>query len=494
MGECAWLTLLPVFFPILAGICLLPVKFKERKQRERWILGITIVNAIFALFAMYSGLASTFTIFEFSDKLSLKLHIDGLSRIFGTMVSILWIPTVIYAFEYMTHEGNEDRFFSFFTMTFGVVLGIAYSANFLTMYLFYEFLTLVTLPLVMHAMDNKARHAGKMYILYMMFGASLAFIGFVFVYCYGTTIDFMPGGVLNPILVAGNESTLHLVYLVAFFGFGVKAAVFPLYRWLPKASVAPTPVTALLHAVAVVKSGVFAIVRMTYYSFGTSFLTGTWVQNVILVVTAITIVFGSTIALRTPHIKRRFAYSTVSNLSYILFGIALMTPVGLVAALLHMIYHAVIKITLFFTAGTILYQTHREYLYEVEGFAKYMPVTFLTMAIAGLGLIGVPPFAGFHSKWALATSAVISGNPVSYLGVAALIVSALLTALYVFYILVRAYFPRNKEYPPQYYDHVKDPNWYMKGPLLALAAASVVLGFLPGTLMDWLNTAISSLM
>ena len=146
MGECAWLTLLPVFFPILAGICLLPVKFQERKQRERWVLGITIVNAIFALFAMYSGMASTFTIFEFSDKLSLKLHIDGLSRVFGTMVSILWIPTVIYAFEYMTHEGNEDRFFSFFPMTFGVVLGIAYSANFLTMYLFYEFLTLVTLP------------------------------------------------------------------------------------------------------------------------------------------------------------------------------------------------------------------------------------------------------------------------------------------------------------------------------------------------------------
>lgn len=489
----AWITLLPVVFPILAGICLLPVKFQGRKQREKWVLTITVLNAIFALYAMYGHEAQGITLFYLGSRLAVKLHIDGLSRVFGTMVSILWIPTVIYAFEYMTHEGHEDRFFAFFTMTFGVVLGIAYSANFMTMYLFYEFLTLVTLPLVMHAMDNKARHAGKMYILYMMFGASLAFIGFVFIFCYGWTLDFVPGGVLDPVKIAGQETTLQFVYLVAFFGFGVKAAVFPLYRWLPKASVAPTPVTALLHAVAVVKSGVFAIIRLTYYSFGANFLAGTWAQDVILIITAITIVFGSMVALRTPHIKRRFAYSTVSNLSYILFGVALMTPAGLVAALLHMIYHAVLKITLFFTAGTILYKTHREYLYEIEGFGKYMPVTFLALAVAGIGLVGIPPFAGFHSKWALATAAVTTGNPMSYFGVLALILSALLTALYVFYILVRAYFPRNREYPPGYYDHVEDPNWYMKGPLLALAALSIVLGLIPGTLLTFLEQAVSSL-
>lgn len=452
-----------------------------------------VLNAIFALFAIWSGKADAFTLFHFSDKLSLELRMDGLSKVFGTMVSILWILTTIYGFEYMTHEGHEDRFFAFFTMTFGVVLGIAFSGNFLTMYLFYEFLTLVTLPLVMHAMDNKARHAGKMYILYMMFGAALAFIGFVFVYCYGTSIDFVPGGVLNPILVAGHETTLQLVFIAAFFGFGVKAAVFPLYRWLPKASVAPTPVTALLHAVAVVKSGIFAIIRLTYYSFGTDFLVGTVAQNVMLVAAAITIVFGSTVALRTPHIKRRFAYSTVSNLSYIIFGIALMTPLGLAAALMHMIYHAVLKITLFFTAGAVLYKTHREYLYEVEGFGRLMPVTFAAMTITGIGLVGIPPFAGFHSKWALATAAVQGGNPVSYLGILALIISALLTALYVFYIVVRAYFPRNKEYPEGYYDHVQDPNWYMKGPLIILTIASLVLAFTPGPLMEALQRVVMHL-
>lgn len=483
-------TLLPVFFPMIAGIGLLPVKFKDRKQREKWVLGIVVLNAIFALYAIYGAGAPSITIFRFSEKLSLTLHVDGLSKIFGTMVSLLWIITTVYAFEYMTHEGHEDRFFAFFIMTFGVVLGIAFAANFLTMYLFYEFLTLVTLPLVMHAMDNKARHAGKMYILYMMFGASLAFIGFVFIYCYGATTDFIPGGVLDMALVAGNETTLRLVFVMAFFGFGVKAAVFPFYRWLPKASVAPTPVTALLHAVAVVKSGVFAIIRLTYYSFGTTLLVGTWAQYIMLIAAAVTIVFGSTVALRTPHIKRRFAYSTVSNLSYIIFGVAIMTPAGLAAGLLHMVYHAVIKITLFFTAGAILYKTHREYLYEVEGFGRLMPITFATMAITGISLIGIPPLAGFNSKWALATAAVSSGNWVTYFGVAALIISALLTALYVFSIMIRAYFPREKEYPKDYYEHVADPNKYMTVPLVLLAIVSVIMGLFPEPLLHIMNNAI----
>jgi len=487
----AFATLLPVIFPIIAGACLLPVKFKDRKSRERVVLPIVILNAIFALYAIFGVASPEVTLFQFGDKLSLALHIDGLSKVFGTMVSLLWILTTIYAFEYMTHEGHEDRFFAFFTMTFGVVVGIAFAANFLTMYLFYEFLTLVTLPIVMHQFDDKARHAGKMYVLYMMFGASLAFIGFVFIYMYGTTTAFVRGGVLDLTLIAGHETTLRAVFVMAFFGFGVKAAVFPFWRWLPKASVAPTPVTALLHAVAVVKSGIFAIIRLTYYSFGTTFLVGTWAQTVMLVFAAITIVFGSTVALRTPHVKRRFAYSTVSNLSYIIFGIAIMTPAGLAAGLLHMVYHAVIKITLFFTAGAILYKTHREYLYEMEGFGRLMPITFATMTITGLGLIGVPPFAGFHSKWALATAAVDSGNSMTYIGIVALILSALLTALYIFQVVIRAYFPRNKEYPEGYYEHVHDPNLYMTGTLIILAVVSVIIGFYPEPLIEILkNVAV----
>lgn len=481
MNEFA--TILPVIFPIIAGVALLPVKFSNRKQRETWVLSITVLNTIFALYALYGADAGVVTIFQFSERLSLALHVDGMSKVFGTMVSLLWVITTVYAFEYMTHEGREDKFFAFFTMTYGVVLGVAFSGNFVTMYLFYEFLTLATVPLVMHAMDNKARHAGKTYIFYMMFGAALAFIGFVFLYCYSTDMNFVFGGIINHDMIKGNEETLRMIFLVAFFGFGVKAAIMPFYRWLPKASVAPTPVTALLHAVAVVKSGIFAIIRLVYFSFGTEFLIGSWVQTVILIAAAITIVFGSTVALRMPHIKRRFAYSTISNLSYIIFGIALMTPAGLAAGLLHMIYHAVIKITLFFTAGAVLYKTHREYLYEVEGFGRLMPITFLTMALTGVSLVGIPPFAGFHSKWALATAAVESGNVVAYLGIFALIISAVLTALYIFYIIVRAYFPRQREYPEGYYDHVADPNLYMTIPLIVLTIITILIGLFPSHLL-----------
>ena len=212
-----------------------------------------------------------------------------------------------------------------------------------------------------------------------------------------------------------------------------------------------------------------------------------------LIFASITIVFGSIVALRTPHVKRRFAYSTVSNLSYIIFGIAVMTPAGLAAAMLHMVYHAVIKITLFFTAGAILYKTHREYMYEIEGFGKYMPVTFAALSITGLGLVGVPPFAGFNSKWALASSAVASGNPVSYIGIVALILSALLTALYVFSIIIRAYFPREKEYPADYYHHVSDPNKYMTIPLIVLTIVSVIMGLFPDALLDIMNGAIAGI-
>lgn len=475
--------ILPVVFPLIVGVFTLMAKFESRKEREIAVFIAVILNTIFVFNAMFNT-TGVLEIFKFQEILSIGFKIDGLSRIFATMVSVLWVITTIYSFEYMTHEGSENRFFAFFLATYGVVLGIAFSGNFLTMYLFYEFLTLVTLQLVMHSMDNKARYAGKLYITYMMFGAALVLAGFIFLYSYGNSMDFVYGGVLNPEKVENNKDLVLLIFLATFFGFGVKAAIFPVYRWLPKASIAPTPVTALLHAVAVVKSGIFAIIRTIYFSFGTEILIGTWVQNLLILTTAITIIYGSAVALRTPHIKRRFAYSTISNLSYILFGVVLMTPSGLGAGLLHMVYHAVIKMTLFFCAGAILYQTHKEYLYEIEGFGYKMPVVFLSMTIAGVSLAGIPPFAGFNSKWLLGTAAVESGNIFAYFGIFALITSSVLTALYMFYILVRGFIPRNKEYSKDYYYHAEDPNIYMKLPLVVLSIVIILMGLYPENILN----------
>ncbi|MCI1958292.1 MAG: proton-conducting membrane transporter [Clostridia bacterium] len=484
--------LLPIILPFFGSFIIIAKPFRDRLKMRICTMSIVLATMFIALYAIYFSGVENLTIYRFASNMSLAFRLDGLAKFYGTMVSILWTATTIYAFEYMSHEKYEQRFFLFFTMSFGVVLGIAFSANLLTLYLFYEFLTLTTLPLVMHEMDKKAYHAGKIYLTHMMGGASLAFVGLVIIICYSNNIDFKLGGVLNPAMVAGNENILRFTFLVAFFGFGVKAAIFPFYYWLPTASVAPTPVTALLHAVAVVKSGVFAIIRLTYFCYGIDLLRGSFAQNIMMGAALFTIVFGSTMALKTSHIKRRFAYSTMSNLSYIIFAVSIMTLNGLAGGLLHMLYHAVVKITIFFCAGAILVQTHREYVKQMEGLGTKMPIIFGCFTVAGFGLVGVPPFAGFHSKWNIAIAALQSANPLAYAGIMVLIISALLTALYVFTVVISAYFPKTGVLENRDDTGAHDPPKLMTLPIVALTVLSVVLGFMPAQLMQLLRFIISS--
>ena len=357
------LMLLSVLFPILSGFVLLLSRTEDRRKRECWVIATAIATAVLAISAVFLEYGTPIVLVRFTETVYLTLAPDGLGSIFAVMVSVLWIIASFYALEYLKHEGAETRFFGFFLMSFGVTLGVAFSANLITMYLFYELLTLATLPLVMHAMDGKARHAGKSYILYSMTGAGLGFVAMVFLMYYGLG-DFALGGGLAQ-LPEVSTNTLLLVYVIGFFGFGVKAAVFPFHGWLLDASVAPTPVTALLHAVAVVKSGVFAVMRLTYFAFPTAAPFGTWAQAVVMCAAAVTVVYGSAKGLRMPHFKRRLACSTISNLSYILIGVTTMHPLGLLAAVAHMLFHAVSKICLFFSCGSVFYQTHREYVHEL---------------------------------------------------------------------------------------------------------------------------------
>ena len=470
------LMLLSILLPVLGGLALLLARVERRRVREAWVLACAFVTAAVALAAVFQGGDAPFTALRFTSSVSLAFHADGLARVFAAMVSVLWVLASFYALEYMKHEGAESRFFGFFLMSFGVTLGVAFADNLVTMYLFYELLTLATLPLVMHALDAKARFAGREYILYSMTGAALGFAAMVFVQFYAGGTDFAFGGIPALAGFDGSPDLLLLMYVLGFFGFGAKAAVFPLHGWLLSASVAPTPVTALLHAVAVVKSGVFAVMRLTWYSFGPDLLFGTWAQGAALCAAAFTIVFASANALRTPHLKRRLAWSTVSNLSYILLGTVLMTPAGLVAALAHMLFHAVNKITLFFCAGAIYYRTHREYVYELEGYGRVMPVTLAAFTLTGLGLMGVPPLTGFVSKWLLGTAALDTGLELGWLGAGALILSALLTALYLMTVIYPAYMPRRLD---AHITHKpverRDPNLLMTGPLALLCAAAVVM-------------------
>jgi multicomponent Na+:H+ antiporter subunit D len=481
--------LLPAFavlFPMAAGLGLLIRHPEPRRVRNTWVVVSALLTAAAALAAIglsvrLGGDALRCVLVSFSRYFSISLNIDGAGAVYGSIVALLWPVVTLYTLAYMEHEDHETRFFGFWLISFGVALGIAFAEDFLSLYLFYELLTLSTLPLVMHAMDDKARYAGRKYLIYSLSGAAFAFIAVVFLLNYGTTLDFTYGGVLSPALAAGSGGTLRLVFVCAFLGFGVKAAVFPFCGWLPDASVAPTPVSALLHAAAVVKAGAFAVLRLIYYGFGADFLRGTEAQAAVMAVTIVTIVYGSARALRTPHLKRRLAFSTVSNLSYILFSLTLMTPQGMAGGLTHMAYHAVIKITLFCCAGAIIQRSGREYVYDLEGLGRRMPLTCAAFTVSAFALIGLPPLGGFAGKWMIASAAAQAGGALPIAGIAALILSTLLTTLYMMTIVVRLWFPIGTP-DTAALERAADPGAVMTAPLLVLTAAGVALALLSSPL------------
>lgn len=483
-------TLLSVLFPILAGSALLIWRPVNRKTRNAYSMCVVLIGSFFVLGSVgcawkFGSAATAVHIFSLSDKLELAFRVDGASMVFGSIIGVLWPITTAYAFSYMKHEGRENRFFGFFIISYGVLAGIAFSANFFNMYFFYELMTLSTLPLVMHEMDGKARSAGKKYLIYSIGGAALAFIAIIYLIEYGNNLDFCFGGLLNPAKLAGHETELRLIFVLGFFGFGVKAALFPLYDWLPSASVAPTPVTALLHAVAVVKSGAFAVMRLIYYGFGTELLSGTWAQGIAVSVAAFTIAYGGAMALRERHLKRRLAYSTVSNLSYILLAFALMSQQGLTGGLLHMVYHAVIKITLFFCAGSALCFNGLEYLRDMEGLHKRMPITCACFTFAALALMGLPPLGGFISKWTIGVGCMELGSWMGYLGAAALITSSVLTALYMMTAIVRFYFPLKDSAAVS--GKLREADWAMKAVLIVMCIVILYLSLVSDGLIKLLS-------
>jgi NADH:ubiquinone oxidoreductase subunit 5 (chain L)/Multisubunit Na+/H+ antiporter, MnhA subunit len=484
--------ILVILIPIIAGALVPMLSFKKRWHMEVFLESAVILNSILVWYLLLHHSDSTFLLAHFTGDLSICFKVDGMSMVFAGLVSALWPFATLYAFEYMTKEEHEKIFFLFYTMTYGITLGIALSANLLTMYFFYELLTLVTVPLVMHTLTREAILASRKYLYYSLGGAAFAFIGLIMIIIYGTTTDFILGGVLDLTKIGGRTNVLLFVYVMAFLGFGVKAAVFPFNSWLPQAGVAPTPVTALLHAVAVVKSGAFAIIRLTYYSFGVDFLKGTWAQTTVMLVVMFTIVYGCSRAVKETHLKRRLAYSTISNLSYILFGVTIMTPLGLVGALTHLIFHAVIKICSFFCAGAIIHQTEKQYVHELDGMGYRMPCVFGIFTVSALALMGVPGLAGFISKWNLASAAVDSGNPVAYFGIACLLLSALLTAIYMLTIVVRAFFP-GKDFDDSSIKEFKDPNWKMLLPLFVFVFFIIAFGLYSQPLTDFFRDVAAGL-
>ena len=486
----AVILLLAILIPIIGGFVFFGAKEWNYRKLQIVCESLVIVTSLLVGMIIFCRPTDEFLFFQLTGNLRIVLKLDGLGSVFAGLVAFLWPLANLYAFEYMSHdEKRRHTFFGFYTMTYGVTLGIAFAGNILTMYFFYELLTLVTVYLVMHPMHKKAIRASRMYLYYSLGGAAFAFLSIICLTVFGDTSNFVLGGVLDMRKVAEHSNWVLIMFLLAFCGFGVKAAIFPFHGWLPRASVAPTPVTALLHAVAVVKSGAFAIIRIIYYSYGADFLRGTWAQSVVTVIAMATILYASTMAVKEIHIKRRLAYSTISNLSYILLGAVMMTPYGMIGAVCHLVVHAFMKICGFFCVGAVMHQTGRNYISEIEGLGQKMPVIFGCFTVAAVSLTGIPPFGGFISKWNLGTAALLSKSSLGYAAMGVLLYSAFMTAIYMGMMVLKAWFPR-KEQTLQFAEHEKDPGWKMKLPIVLFACIILGLGIFAKPLLNIIqNTA-----
>ncbi len=465
------LLLFPILFPMLMG--LLIGTQKQERRRNGFVLLTVCVEFLVVLYLCFGEYA--LTVWQMTDKLDLAYHTDDMAKFFAVLISGIWILAAVFSFSYMKHEQNPERFFLFYTMTLGALMSLCFSNNMMTLYLSYEYMTLLTFPLVIHTKSVDAVRAGMKYLGYSIFGAGLGLLGFFFLNSYCITTSFIPGGSLNGLAVAGNEMTLLVVYLLMMIGFGCKAGMFPLQAWLPTAHpVAPSPASAVLSGI-ITKGGVIAILRVTFYLVGADFVRGTWVQTTLLVLSILTIFMGSMLAYKERLLKKRLAYSTVSQVSYVLFGIFLLHPIGFLGALLQVVYHAIAKNILFFCAGAMIFRTEKTVVTEYSGLGKKMPVTMTAFTIASLSLIGIPPVAGFVSKWYLAECGLltISGS-IGVVGVVILMVSALLTAGYLLPIVLDAFFKKAEAF-----DTVKEASYCMTIPLVVLSVMLILGGIFP---------------
>jgi len=432
--------LLAIAVPML-GAVLIAVTGSRPNLRE----AVTVITSLL-LFALvvrvvtgfYAGDNIDIELLTLFSDLSIAFHVEPLSVVFAVVASGLWIVTSVYAIGYMrgNHEQYQTRFYVCFAIALGAAMGIAFSANLLTLFIFYEVLTLSTYPLVAHKGDEKAKSGGRTYLAILMVTSIVLLLpAVIWTYVAAGTLDFVHGGVLQGTMGTGPATILLLLFT---FGVG-KAAVMPVHRWLPAAMVAPTPVSALLHAVAVVKAGVFTITKVSIYTFGTDFMAEVPMTEIVIFMAGFTVVAASCVALRQTNLKRLLAYSTVAQLSYVVIAAMLLAPVSKIGAALHIAAHAVGKITLFFTAGAIYTASKKTELPQLHGIARRMPWTLTAFTIGALSMIGVPPTAGFVSKWYIFGGAWDLDN---YYVVIVLMLSTALNAAYFLPIIFNAWFGR----------------------------------------------------
>lgn len=473
------LLLFPILLPMIGGLLLLCVRPLQGKISMRVTSGIGLgLTALFVLLtAQYDSLA--LPVFTLTDKMTLVLKMDGVGRLFAVLISLVFLAVGIYSFEYLKHEEREHQFMGFYLLTLGALMGLCFAGSLITFYFFYEMMTLLSLPLVLHERTPEAVAAGKKYLYFSCFGALCGLFGIFALAPYASTLEFMAGGTLKD--GEGGAAFVLAVTFVMILGFGVKAGLFPLHSWLPTAHpVAPAPASAVLSGL-IAKAGVLGIIRTVFYIVGADTLRGSWVQIAWMILALITVVMGSTMAFREDVLKKRLAYSTVSQLSYILLGLSCLNTEGFVGALSHVVFHALIKSALFLVAGSIIFKTGCTKVSQLHGIGKKMPITMWGWTLVSLGLIGIPPTSGFISKWHLGQGSLDAGlGALDYIGPVCLIISALLTAIYLLQPVISGFFVGKDGYK----DVVDmEPSSVMWVPIIVLAAASVLYGIFPDSLL-----------
>jgi len=468
--------------PFLAALLLPFLKFLNKEKKLIYTLGIAVISLLFSLFLVWQGMGSSLTLFRLTDDISIFFRVDGLSTVFIVLVSVLWVGLDIYSRGYITGERFDTRYYVLVFIVMGSLLGLALAGNIVTFFLFFEIMTFSAFPLICHDRSAASIKAATIYIIYSIFGSTMALLGIVLLNSAVDITNFVAGGIPY-VRYIESETTVIVAFLLMLFGFGCKAGMYPLHAWLPIAHpVAPAPISAALSAL-LTKAGIFGILRTVYFLIGFEFMRDTWIHNLWLGVALGTVFIGSMLAVREPVLKKRLAYSSISQISYIMFGLAMLDPLGFEGGVMQLVFHAFAKFILFLCAGAIIHQTALTQVSDLKGIGKKMPVVMCCFTLSSLSLIGIPPMGGFLSKWHLITAAFSADIGVfSWLGPVFLIISALLTAVYLLTIIIEAFFPGA--------DHSsgvivnQDPGWNMKAPLIILSVLALLQSFFPGQLIE----------
>lgn len=471
----------------LAAVPLIILSRRRPNLREFWTLTAGIAKFALVLSLLPEALqnqTASLELFDVIPGVKLALRADPLGVFFALIASGLWVLTSLYSIGYVRglNEHKQTRYFSYFAVCLSATIGIAFSANLLTFIIFYEILTIATYPLVIHKETDKAVSAGRKYLAYTLSAGVLLIAAAGWTYQIAGSLDFIPGGLLQE--TPAGAGVIRPLFLLFLAGVGVKASVMPLHSWLPTAMAAPTPVSALLHAVAVVKSGVFGVIRTAMFIFGTDLMRRFDLNTVLIVFASFTILVGSFLALKQDNLKRRLAYSTIAHLSYIVLGVGAAGSTALLGSMLHIAFHATMKITLFFCAGAIYVNLHKEKISELDGIGKVMPWTMAAFGVGSIGLAGIPPVNGFISKWFLGSGVVESGYPII---LAVLVLSGILNAAYFLPIIQRAFFRKGKDLEGR-----SEASLFMVVPLVITALLSLALGIYPDLFLRIFRLALTA--